>query len=162
MPEMSTPDQVLEDEIGNDRNSQTRYVMLAARDRSVPRPPLARRVRSTGAFVLRNEPGALFRVLGHFALRDVNVKHLLARPAAARRLPELNGAEENANHWDYVYVFDWESELSRAESETLIDTLRQTCSGFRILGQYPSFMDQKRFRTPEWQSTWDGSMVHTF
>ena len=132
-----------------------------------PEPPMSSSAKEAieavpGAFVLRNEPGALFRVLGHFALRDVNVKHLLARPAAARRLPELNGAEENANHWDYVYVFDWESELSRAESETLIDTLRQTCSGFRVLGQYPSFMDQKRFRTPEWQSTWDGSMVHTF
>lgn len=75
-------------------------------------------------FTTRNIPGALFRALAAFALRDLNLTKIESRP--------LRGKP-----WEYLFYLDF---LGRADSPTArnaLSHLRELADFLRILGCYP-------------------------
>lgn len=76
-------------------------------------------------FTTPDKAGALSSVLQLLAGRGINMRKLESRPMRGHR-------------WKYVFFADVESNLDDPVYADLLETLRETCSTFRILGTYPS------------------------
>ncbi|HEV8659736.1 MAG TPA: prephenate dehydratase [Thermoanaerobaculia bacterium] len=72
-----------------------------------------------------NRPGALFRALAAFALRDVNMTKIESRPIVGRP-------------WEYSFYVDINGDTADPNIVRAIDHLREMCEVVRVLGCYPS------------------------
>ncbi|MBS1856974.1 MAG: prephenate dehydratase [Acidobacteria bacterium] len=119
--------QILRRSIESDRQNFTRFFLLRTPEyaRRHPVPASAQTQWKTSlVFSTRNVPGALFRALSAFALRDLNLMKIESRP--------LRGKP-----WEYLFYLDF---LGRADSPVAVNALRhlQELADFlRVLGCYP-------------------------
>lgn len=109
--------------IEDDHQNFTRFFLL--RRKALP-SPAARNGdwKTTIVFTLRNVPGALFRAMSVFALRDINLGKIESRP--------LRGKP-----WEYHFYVDF---LEHAESETAkraLAHLAEFADAVHVLGCYP-------------------------
>jgi prephenate dehydratase len=118
---------ILRRSIESDRQNFTRFFLLRkpefARRNPVKADPKAQ-WKTSLVFSLRNVPGALFRALGAFALRDLSLTKIESRP--------LRGKP-----WEYLFYVDF---LGRADVPTAVNALnhlRETADFVRVLGCYP-------------------------
>jgi prephenate dehydratase len=118
---------ILRRSIESDRQNFTRFFLLRT-------PEYARRHPVSGSshtqwktslvFSTRNVPGALFRALSAFALRDLNLMKIESRP--------LRGKP-----WEYLFYLDF---LGRADAPVAVNALnhlREIADFLRVLGCYP-------------------------
>lgn len=85
-------------------------------------PPLR---KTTILFRTPNRPGALFRALAAFALRDINLSKIESRPIEGRP-------------WEYSFYVDVIGDASEANVARAIDHLQEMCETVRVLGSYPA------------------------
>lgn len=116
---------VLKRNIEDDPQNFTRFFLIE-REGKVRRPPISttKKWKTSVAFTTRNVPGALFRALSAFALRDINLTKIESRP--------LRGKP-----WEYLFYLDF---LGRPEDEVVKNALRhlgELADLFRLLGSYP-------------------------
>ena len=74
-------------------------------------------------FAMQNVPGALFKSLSVFALRDLNLLKIESRPLIGKP-------------WEYSFYLDIEGHLGQESCTRAIDHLREIASFVRILGSY--------------------------
>jgi prephenate dehydratase len=117
---------VLRRSIEDDRRNFTRFFLL--RKKGTPRPKLAstlsRENKTSLVFTTRNIPGALFRALSAFALRDLNMTKIESRP--------LRGKP-----WEYLFYLDLIGDVSDERLQKAIGHLEEVADFFRVLGSYP-------------------------
>jgi prephenate dehydratase len=75
-------------------------------------------------FSIRNAPGALFRSLSVFALRDIDLYKIESRP--------LHGKP-----WEYLFYVDFAGSLRDRNSRNAVAHLGEIASFMKILGSYP-------------------------
>ena len=75
-------------------------------------------------FSTRNIPGALFRALSAFALRDLNLTKIESRP--------LRGKP-----WEYLFYLDFLGQVDSPNAQNALNHLREIADMLRILGCYP-------------------------
>jgi prephenate dehydratase len=118
---------ILRRSIESDRQNFTRFFLLRTPGYAKRHPLEAapNTVWKTSlVFSTRNIPGALFRALSAFALRDLNLMKIESRP--------LRGKP-----WEYLFYLDF---LGRADSPVAVNALnhlREIADFLRILGCYP-------------------------
>lgn len=105
--------------IQTDRGNATRFFLL---DRN-PRPVEGANKTSL-AFVAENVPGALYRCLGEFATRGINLTKLESRPRHARP-------------WTYVFCADLDGGLEDPGVREAIGALAGTAESVKVFGSYP-------------------------
>jgi prephenate dehydratase len=81
--------------------------------------------KTTLLFRTPNKPGALFRALAAFALRDINLVKIESRPIEGRP-------------WEYSFYADIIGEARDSNIRRGIDHLREMCETVRVLGSYPA------------------------
>jgi prephenate dehydratase len=118
---------ILRRSIESDRQNYTRFFLLRT-------PQYARRHRVKAAanaawktslvFSTRNVPGALFRALSAFALRDLNLTKIESRP--------LRGKP-----WEYLFYVDFLGRSDSANAQNALSHLREVADMLRVLGCYP-------------------------
>ncbi len=119
--------EILAHDVQTGSDNRTRFAVLA-------RGPLAggwRRpetratpAKTTLAFAVHNVPGSLWRCLGAFATRGVNLSWLESRPARTAR-------------WEYVFWADVDGDPAESVCGAALVELRQRCEMVRVLGTYP-------------------------
>jgi len=118
---------ILKRSIEDDRRNFTRFFLLR-------RPEFARkfpvktnsktRWKTSLVFTTRNTPGALFRSLSAFALRDLSLTKIESRP--------LRGKP-----WEYLFYLDFLGHVDDAVSQNALGHLQEIADFYRVLGCYP-------------------------
>ena len=91
--------------------------------------PLGPADKTSVLFATRHVPGALFRCMGVFALRDINLLKIESRPMRGRP-------------WEYVFHVDFEGTPKDDRCRNALRHLAEVCDFVRVLGSY------QRARTP--------------
>lgn len=108
---------VLEEGVEDSPDNHTRFITVGTT------PPRAWKRRKTAlAFTVQNEPGALYRVLGAFSGRGLEVSRLESRPQ--RRA------------WEYVWCLDVEGALEDPRVREAVEAAQAACITLRVLGSY--------------------------
>jgi prephenate dehydratase len=114
---------ILKRSIEDDRRNFTRFFLLyAAKKLPAPRP--GKEWKTSLVFTTRNTPGALFRGLAAFALRDLNLTKIESRP--------LHGKP-----WEYLFYVDFLGRENEPRVKNALGHLAEIADFLRVLGSYP-------------------------
>jgi prephenate dehydratase len=118
---------ILKKSIEDDRENFTRFVLLEKPKRGSPyaKPDPKVRFKTTVVFTTRNIPGALFRALSAFSLRDISLTKIESRP--------LRGKP-----WEYLFYLDFMGHAEDPVCLKALGHLAELADMLRILGCYPS------------------------
>ncbi len=115
---------ILKAGIEDDKKNFTRFFLIERGKIERGKPRAARDADKTSlAFSVRNIPGALFKALSVFALRDISLSKIESRPMRGRP-------------WEYVFFVD----LLRGDDEASRNALRhlsEVAELVKVLGIYP-------------------------
>ena len=111
---------VLADAIEDQPDNWTRFLVIA----NAPTKE-DKRDKTSILFTLPDKPGALARVLSSLANQNINMTKLESRPFKGEK-------------WKYVFFTDLECDMSNAEYQSLLTSLREQCHTLRVLGTYPA------------------------
>ena len=111
---------ILKAGIEDDKKNFTRFFLIRRGEaRATPHAG-----KTSLAFSVRNTPGALFKALSVFALRDISLSKIESRPLRGRP-------------WEYVFFVD----LLRGDDEAALNALRhlgEVAELVKVLGIYPA------------------------
>lgn len=124
--------EVLADDIQSGSDNHTRFAVLSRRDNvmavvsgaataAIAGPP-----RTSLVFAVRNVPGSLYRALGAFATRGLNLTRLESRPWT-----------ERGSRWEYLFWVDLDADPDDAACAEALAALGEETEVVRILGTYP-------------------------
>jgi prephenate dehydratase len=114
--------QVLARGIEDDAKNFTRFLAVSEKPRQLKRSGDGH--KTSLAFVLPNTPGSLFRALGAFSLRDVDLAKLESRPMRGRP-------------FEYLFYLDVVGSLSDRNVQRAVEHLREIVEQLWVLGSYP-------------------------
>lgn len=112
---------ILRRDIEDDRQNFTRFFLL---ERKAPRASTkGRNWKTSLVFATPNRPGALFKAMACFALRDLNLTKIESRP--------LRGKP-----WEYLFYVDVLGHSADSGLAHALDHLREMTSLLRVFGSY--------------------------
>ena len=112
--------EIIERAIEDFRFNYTRFFVMGLDD-----PPRAQRSKTSIVFSTRHQPGALYKAMGEFAMRGINLTKIESRP-------RLN------QPWRYTFYVDFEGHCQDVESEAALMGLLRHSSFVKLLGSYPA------------------------
>ncbi|MBI4465113.1 MAG: prephenate dehydratase, partial [Acidobacteria bacterium] len=113
---------ILARDIGDDPENYTRFFLLGARSAARAQAP---GTKTSIVFVTRNVPGALFRCLSVFALRDIDLAKIESRPLRGRP-------------WEYLFYLDFNGNPKESVARNALKNLTEITEFVRVLGCYPT------------------------
>lgn len=116
---------ILKRSIEDDRANFTRFFLLRRKRFARTIPPAGKKGYKTSlVFTTRNVPGALFRALSAFALRDISLSRIESRP--------LRGKP-----WEYRFYVDFQGRVDDERVKNALGHLAELADFLRVLGCYP-------------------------
>lgn len=112
---------VLREGVEDDPANFTRFVVLS---QTPVTPSMATPSKTSIVFATRNVPGALYKALAAFALRDIDLNKIESRP--------LQGAP-----WEYLFYLDFTGNLADEAVARALAHLREFATLVRVLGSFP-------------------------
>mmetsp|Transcript_37014 Transcript_37014/g.115227 ORF Transcript_37014/g.115227 Transcript_37014/m.115227 type:complete len:501 (+) Transcript_37014:345-1847(+) len=153
--------EVLEQGIEDDANNFTRFLLLRPDPVSIPSGIPC---KTSIAFTLEDNAGALFKAISAFAVRDVSLCKIESRPckphimdklermfrgmsgtlfrpsrekAGEDNPPKRQRTSENTNRFKYIFYVDLNAAVDAPNTVNAIRHLQEMTSFFRVLGAYP-------------------------
>jgi len=111
--------EILAPEIETNVNNYTKFVAISKRE---AKP--AQMNKTSLVFATEHKPGSLYRIMGIFAIRNINLTKLESRPSRAKP-------------WEYVFYADFEGHLDDKVYQDAMRELQGETIFIRILGSYP-------------------------
>jgi prephenate dehydratase len=115
---------ILRRSIEDDRANFTRFFLLRRKAQPPASTPPRRGWKTSLVFATANRPGALFRALSAFALRDVDLTKIESRPFRGRR-------------WEYLFYLDFLGHVDDEPVRKALGHLDELSEFVRVLGCYP-------------------------
>jgi prephenate dehydratase len=121
--------QILEEGIEDNAENYTRFLAVG-RESVIPAALSESKgegeAKTSIVFTLKNMPGALFKAMSVFALRDIDLTKIESRP--------LQGKP-----WEYLFYIDLIGSIYDDVTKRALDHLREYAVTLRVLGSYPRF-----------------------
>ena len=112
--------EIIEQAIEDFHFNYTRFFVMGLGD-----PPRAQRPKTSVVFSTRHQPGALYKAMGEFAMRGINLTKIESRP-------RLN------QPWRYTFYVDFEGHCQDVACEAALMGLLRHSSFVKLLGSYPA------------------------
>jgi prephenate dehydratase len=152
--------------IGNDQNSETRYLIIAKFSDGIIDPlrlgvsPILshpENLKATLALSLKNVSSAMFRMTSCFAFRDMNVYKVETRPSSTViGLDGIPSSGARFQHWDVIFFVDYQPSDEEAVNNALIQNLEEFSVWVRPLGVYRQYGQRQTTTAPsEWSNMVD-------
>ncbi|KAK9688447.1 hypothetical protein K7432_014402 [Basidiobolus ranarum] len=129
--------EVLATGIEANTNTFTRYFLIS---KDPIKPERHMMPKTSFAVIMPNKPGALFKTLGSFAMRDINVLKIESRPSSR--------TIRYSAPWEYIIYIDIDG---AAETDPLVEraveNLREFATEVIVLGAYPRYIQDLRDTT---------------
>lgn len=106
--------------IGDDAQNFTRF-LLVGRHADTKRSAVG--TKTSIVFATRNQPGAVFRCVSAFALRDINLTKIESRPLVGRP-------------WEYLFYLDIKGNPATPSVANALNQLRESAEFVHVLGCY--------------------------
>jgi len=110
---------VLRRNIEDSAHNMTRFLVIG-REQAEP----TGRDKTSLLMVARDEPGSLYRTLGAFAGRGLNMSKIESRPSGRRP-------------WEYAFFVDIDGHERDAPLAAALADVRKACETLKVLGSYP-------------------------
>ncbi|MBD3344667.1 MAG: prephenate dehydratase [Chitinivibrionales bacterium] len=115
--------QILSKRIEDYKFNTTRFLILSKNYRK--KIPAKDNTKTSIVFTTKDIPGALFKSLSVFALRDINLLKIESRPLQGK-------------NFEYLFYLDFEGKSDSEAQRNAINHLQEITSFLRILGSYPT------------------------
>ncbi len=109
---------ILQREIEDFPHNFTRFLLITRQN--VP----AVKEKTSIVFSMKNIPGALFKALSVFALRDIDLLKIESRP-------------QRGKPWEYIFYLDFLGNIEQEHCQNAIRHLKEITILLKILGSYP-------------------------
>lgn len=111
--------QLLQERIQDDPSNHTRFIRVGRWQQAATGDD-----KTSLIFTLKDTPGALFKAIAAFALRDVNLTKLQSRPSRERA-------------WHYQFYVDLQGHREDPAVKRALAHLEELTSVLKVLGSYP-------------------------
>ncbi len=112
---------IIEKGIEDSKNNYTRFIVLTDKD-SEP----TGNDKTLVIFTAKHVPGALHKVIGEFASRDINLTMIVSRPTKEKP-------------WEYNFYVDFEGHRKDQKVQECLEHLKDNTEFLKVLGSYPKF-----------------------
>jgi prephenate dehydratase len=113
--------QILKWNLEDDRQNYTRFFLLTKQQKALK--SASGGWKTSVAFSTSNQPGALFKVMACFALRDLNLTKIESRPLPGRP-------------WEYLFYVDFLGSSDDKPVQRALQNLAEATQFFKLLGSY--------------------------
>lgn len=114
---------LLRESIEDEKHNYTRFLLLGLKPIK-----FKGKAKTSIVFSLKSKPGALFKALSVFALRDIDLTKIESRPSRKKA-------------WQYYFYADFEGSIKDERVNHALDHLAEITHFIRILGSYPYRVD---------------------
>jgi prephenate dehydratase len=112
--------EVLHDGIQSGEMNTTRFLCLAKEDSK----PTGRDKTSVAFYTAQDRPGILHKILGEFAVRNINLTKIESRPSKKAL-------------GDYLFFIDFEGHREDTEVKEALEGVKRKTAMLKVLGSYP-------------------------
>ena len=112
---------ILKRNLEDNRKNFTRFFLLTKQKNAIK--SATGDWKTSVAFCTSNQPGALFKVMACFALRDLNLTKIESRPLPGKP-------------WEYLFYVDFLGSSDDKVVQRALQNLAETTQFFRVLGSY--------------------------